>query len=330
MSGKPSIRRILIIKPSSLGDIIHTLPAADRIKRAYPDSPLSWVVNTEWRPVLDGCPCVDEVIEFPRSTFRGAAGLIRAFKWASDLGKSGRPWLVLDFQGLLRSALIGRSLRPEKFLGLSDAREGAGMFYDATANVSAIHHSVDRYLALAELAGAGGTAAREPEFPLPAGTPPPGMPEHPYVVIHPYSRGEGKSLPLEHIGALCRMLSPLRVVLVGRGPALADPPANMTDLLNRTTLPELLHILQCAAFTVSVDSGPMHLAAACSDKVVAIHTWSDPAKVGPYRPGAWVWKSGRLARKRDGGFAGEESARLPAVSDLEQIASVVKDSVQNL
>jgi ADP-heptose:LPS heptosyltransferase len=74
------------------------------------------------------------------------------------------------------------------------------------------------------------------------------------------------------------------------------------NLLNRTTLPELCWLLRHARFTVSVDSGPMHIAAAVSANLLSIHTWSDPRKVGPFNshaPGAWIWKDGKIGRMAD-------------------------------
>ena len=74
---KSDIPQILIVKPSSLGDIVHTLPAVAAIKQQRPDSRISWIVNTEWAPLLAGNPFVDEVIDFPRRDFRGIAGWLR-------------------------------------------------------------------------------------------------------------------------------------------------------------------------------------------------------------------------------------------------------------
>ena len=119
-------------------------------------------------------------------------------------------------------------------------------------------------------------------------------------MLHPFSRGDGKSLTDEQVRDLCEALAPLPVVLVGRSddtlPTLRD---GVIDLLNQTTLEELVGVTRRAGFVISVDSGPMHIAAAISDRLVSIHTWSDPRKVGPYAPGAWVWKAGALQQMGD-------------------------------
>jgi heptosyltransferase-1 len=75
-----------------------------------------------------------------------------------------------------------------------------------------------------------------------------------------------------------------------------DPPENCVDLTNQTSLLQLIRLIRVARFVVSVDSGPMHIAAAVNDRLLSIHTWTDPLRVGPYKPDAWIWKTGQLLR----------------------------------
>ncbi len=96
------------------------------------------------------------------------------------------------------------------------------------------------------------------------------------------------------MAALCRAVAPLRVVIAGRTESALEPIPNAIDLLNRTTIPELIWLIRRAAFVVSVDSGPMHIASALTGNLLGIHTWSDPRLVGPYNPEAWVWKNGAI------------------------------------
>ena len=311
---------ILVIKPSSLGDIVHTLPAVALLKKTWPQARLHWLINSEWMPLLDGNPHVDEVVEFPRKNFRGAGGLLRIAPWARALRERVRADLVLDFQGLLRSALIARLCRADggRILGLSDAREGARHFYDATADVSGKAHAVERYLALVAALGIDPTVPLE--WPLPQGSPPAGFDAtEPFIVLHPFSRGAGKSLTAAAVADFCRTLAPRRIVLAGRTAATLADATNVTNLLNRTTLPELIWLLRRAAFTVSVDSGPMHIAAALSPRLLALHTWSDPRKVGPYAPDAWIWKDRTLCQMRD---LARPAAHQPA-ADLTAVARFI-------
>jgi ADP-heptose:LPS heptosyltransferase len=204
--------------------------------------------------------------------------------------------VVLDFQCLLRSALVGRFCRRSHFYGLSDAREGARFFYDAAVPVHPDMHAVDRYLALVRAMGA--PTAMPLEWPLPECALPGGFQTSvPFVAVHPFSRGKGKSLSLSELNVVCQALSPLRVVLVGRSQETPAPLPHVENWLNRTDLLELTALLRAAAWTLSVDSGPMHIAAALSPRVVSIHTWSDPNRVGPYPPEAWVWQNGNLFQR---------------------------------
>ena len=319
--------RVLILKPSSLGDIVHTLPAVAALRAAFPAAHFTWMVNPEWAPLLEGNPHLDETLIFPRADFCGPAGWLRFLRWRRDLAKQNRPDLILDFQGLLRTALVARSFRGVPVIGLSDAREGARFAQTRTVPVSPESHAVERYLALA--AAAGATLAGPPVFHLPPGNQPSDpIPSAPYVVLHPFSRGRGKSLSLESVAAFCRAVN-CPVILVGRaGTELPGLPPNVTNLLNRTSLTELLWILRRAAFVVSVDSGPMHLAAAVTGQLLAIHTWSDPCQVGPYRPGSHVWKARNFFPALDP-LASSAPTVLPGPDDAETIARWVRQQLSH-
>jgi ADP-heptose:LPS heptosyltransferase len=134
-------------------------------------------------------------------------------------------------------------------------------------------------------------------FPLPISNSSLQISHSSHLIIHPFARGAAKSLSPAAVRALATLLAPIPVTLVGIGPAIADLPPNVTDLTNRTTLPELITLLHDASAVISVDSGPMHLAAALDVPLLAIHTWSDPQKVGPYRETAWIHQGGQLRQQ---------------------------------
>src|SRR6476620_3551267 len=208
---------LLVVKPSSLGDIVHTLPAVHYLKTTFPQADISWVANAEWVPILEGNADLKSIIPFPRRQFRGALGLVKLARWSHGLS-SLRPDLVLDFQGLLRSAWISRNAKGQSVYGLSDSREGSRFFYDRSALVSPMQHSVDRYLALARLAGAD--TFGPVQFPLPAGKAIPSfaLPDR-FIVLHPFARGNRKSLTSEEISALTHLLDPIPVIVVGQSNA---------------------------------------------------------------------------------------------------------------
>jgi ADP-heptose:LPS heptosyltransferase len=290
----PAPDSVLLIKPGSLGDIIHALPSVGYIRRAWPQARLTWIVDRRWKDILHGVPGLDEVVEFPREDFRGPGGWARSVAWFHRL-KDLRPNVAIDLQGLMRSALMGRASGAQVVVGGDDAREGAGWLYQVHARIHREAHAVDRYRAILAAAGVG--TEDTPEFPLGQGEEfglEPDLVEEPFFLVHPLARGEGKSLAPNQVEALVRGLAPFRVVLAGRGANLSMPLKNLRNLMNQTTLPQYLWLARRAAGIISVDSGPGHIAAAVHPRVLVIHTWSDPRKVGPYSEQAHVWQGGEI------------------------------------
>ena len=122
-------------------------------------------------------------------------------------------------------------------------------------------------------------------------------------------------------------MQPHRIVLVGGKMPIADLPENVVDLLGKTTLAELIWLIRHADFTISVDSGPMHIAAAITSRLLSIHTWSDPLLVGPYNPDAWILKNGRVVQMRR---YESNSAEKTAPPDVSQVAAFVHDQLRSM
>jgi ADP-heptose:LPS heptosyltransferase len=227
-----------------------------------PDWQLKWLVNSVWAPLLRGHPQLDGVLEFPRNRFRGPAALIRFWRWQQTL--DWRPDLALDVQGLLRSAILARATGARRIIGYSDAREGAQILHHEVVDVRCQRspHAVDRYLTV--LGTLGLDLPSEVEFPLGEGTRPAEAPPEPepFLALHPFSRGRGKSLTRNQVEQAVRGID-LPVWVVGRASESGlNLGAEDRNWLNRTSLPELIWILRRAQWVVSVDSGPMHLAVA--------------------------------------------------------------------
>lgn len=323
-----SYNSILIIKPSSLGDIVHTLPAVAAIREANPLSEITWVINPEWAPLLRGNPDVDHVHIFPRGDFQGLGVPQTFWPWLQKT-RALKPDAAVDFQGLLRSAFIGRLSGARDFFGMSDAREGSRLFYKTIARVDRRSHAVERYLKLAEAAGA--PIHLPLRFPLPSGDPLPRFDDHPpFVLLHPFARGTGKSLSDRVVEQLCLACAPTRVVVMGKSKLRFEPPRNCVDLTQQTTLLQMVALIRAARFIISVDSGPMHIAAALSTRLIAIHTWSDPRRVGPYNAEAWVWRSGELRQMRDFPVGARLArGRSFGLDDVEPVTQLVSDLWEN-
>jgi ADP-heptose:LPS heptosyltransferase len=319
-----SFEKILIIKPSSLGDVVHTLPAVAAIREAYPRAEITWVINPEWATLLRGNPDIDHVHLFPRGQFRGIFGAGNLLPWMRRTRRL-KPDIAVDFQGLVGSAFIGRISGAREMYGLSDAREGSRLFYRHIAKVDRRSHAVTRYLKLAECVGAKLTSPLR--FPLPTGDPLPHFDDlDPFILLHPYARGRKKSLSERAIEQFCRDLDPVRVVVVGKSKRRFRAPDNCANLTNQTTLLQLVRLIRAARFVVSVDSGPMHIAAAVTTQLLSIHTWSDPRRVGPYNSEAWIWKNGRIFRSRELEVAGTalKKGRAFTRADLPPVVDLVK------
>ena len=274
--------------------------------------------------MLRGNPVIDEIVLFPRERFRGIGGTLASIPWLLRLRKI-RPDIALDLQGLLRSALMARLSRAGRAIGISDAREGAARLYHEVIPVIRDEHAVLRYLRI--LGGLGLPKIERPVFPLPPGVPLDGpFRNQPFVVLHPFARGEGKSLKPDHVVQFCERVRPLTTVLAGVGKLRREVPGNTINLLNQTTIKEMIWLLGAADFVASVDSGPMHIAAAVGAKMLSIHTWSDPRLVGPFSEEAWIWQGGEIRRQQIGAQS-LPPARLLHGDDIVEIADFVREVV---
>ena len=273
--------RILVIKPSSLGDVIHALPTVARLRHRYPAAHLAWLINAELSPLLDRCPVINDRILFHRRTAATWLPLLRQLR-------GGRFDLVVDLQGLARSGIFAVATRAPRRLGLGDAREGARLAYTETVPVTRAH-AVDRYLRVADHLGC------EPlpvEFPL-------GLegraPSRPWIGINPSARWPTKLWGDDKFAELVRQLPRDRVVVTGtaadrqRCERIAQ---GVRNLAGKTSLLELAETYRQCAVVITNDSGPMHLAAAVGTPVVAIFGPTDPALTGPYGSGHVVCHTG--------------------------------------
>lgn len=305
-----------------MGDVIHALPVASSIHNAWPETKITWIVDPRWAPLLGGNPAIDRIHPFPREDFRGASGLWRSIPWYRGLRALG-PDLALDLQCLFRSGVMAACSGAPGIYGLDDAREGAGFFYTNKIRVSRDEHAVRRYLR--SLPALGIDPSTSWKWNLPAGEPcRVYSPSRPYIVLHPFSRGAGKSMAPAAIRAFVKAFrsgSDHEILLVGAGPGGEGFGDGVIDLLGKTTLLELIALLRGAKFVVSVDSGPMHLAAASEVPLLSIHTWSDPRLVGPYSEKAWIWQGGEIRRQN------LDAAPLPRRAFMENDSATVGEFV---
>jgi len=301
--------RVLIVKPSSLGDILHTFPAVYALQQAFPQLDLSWVVNRSLAEIVEMLPGIDRVIAFPREelgVFKGCSAL-RSFR--REL--LAQPYdLALDFQGLLRSALICKFSKAPIRVGFDTAREGAAFFYHHRIKLPAeIRHAVEKNLFLArsyfrlEATGLSQPQLRvkpawldEAQSLLQAG------PE-PVVAVAYSSRWPSKNWPPGFFAEVLRELLALRPQckcwLLGSksereaGEELRERVAmpQLVNLAGQSSLGGLVGLLKKSAVLLTNDSGPMHIAAALQVPCVALFGATDLGLTGPYGEQHRVFRS---------------------------------------
>jgi lipopolysaccharide heptosyltransferase I len=268
--------RILVVRLSAMGDVIQALPAVASLKHSFPHSSLSWVIRPKWAPLLHGNPFVDRVIEMERSA-AGTLSTLRALR-------KERFDVVVDFQGLMQSALVAAAVRADRKVGLhrSQARERAASLFYSTAVLTRGAHRVERNLELAAAAGASNLLNL---FPLPEGKPEGNLPEGKFVLASPLAGWGSKQWPIEFFSDVAQELR-IRydMPLVVNGPPESAAMLASVDgaHLHLSGLQGLIDATRRAHAVIGVDSGPMHLAAALSKPGVAIYGPTDPAATGPY------------------------------------------------
>lgn len=288
--------KILILKPSSLGDVVQALPVLRMIKRAHPAAEVYWWIAVELAPLLEKDPDLAGLYLFDRRE------AVNPFFWPElwfrvRQMRSRRFDYVLDLQSLARSGIVAWFANGTTTIGLDDSREGAPTFYDrAVPRRSWQTHAVEWYL----------DVLKALDVPIDWGfewlPPKPEVQERvalrfprtgPRVCLIPGARWENKRWPLTHwqslAGQLASAMPELQITILGGKDDLAAgeaiksaAPRNVQDLTSRTTLPEMVEVLRESSLVISNDTGPMHIAAALSIPVLPLFGPTEPARTGPY------------------------------------------------
>lgn len=289
-------QRILLIRPSALGDVCRTVPLVVSLRRAYSDAHIDWLVQDSFAGAIAAHPALSSVVAFPRRELGKASkhgNLLPAMKWMRA-HLTGRYDLVIDAQGLLRSAIFARATKAPRRIGHADAREGATLLYTHRVPSTATH-TVDRMLELLPAAGAAPIAdmqlyAPDADMHTAANEAPEGA-----VVLAPTSRWPAKRWPAERFAELTTRLldaGAKAVVIVGGNSErdqiapvlqLAEADDRVIDLVGRTSISSLLAHIARATLVIANDSAAAHIAVGFDRPLVALYGPTDVAKVGPYR-----------------------------------------------
>jgi lipopolysaccharide heptosyltransferase I len=272
--------KILVIKPSSLGDVIHALRVIAQLKAVSPTIEIDWVIKSGFEEVLRCTDLIDKVYKFERgSGFRSYLSLIKQIR-------TERYDYAIDLQGLLRSAVLCLLSRSSQKIGVADGREGSTLFYRKIGVSSRRKeiHAIDRLTPFLKEVGVGSLA---PSLPLlfPSskleGKTDRILKDNPYILLFPESRRREKVWP--HFAKLSKLLTAdfsHRIVIAGNNRDEFHPGA--IDLRNRINLTELPALIDRASVVVTNDSAPLHIASALKKPLVAIFGPTSAKRYGPY------------------------------------------------
>ena len=296
---RPGLKHVLIVKMSSVGDVVHALPVASALRRQYPSLRISWAVEDWIAPLVRGHRAIDRVVVFPRMRWPGnqLMWLKRVAQAVRDLRAESYD-VSIDLQGLLKSSIVAVLSRASIRIGMQFQREGASFVSYAVPAGRPTPHAVDENLACTEFLGAAAkpvsfelavqpnAAASIDQMLVRAGMSSGSRP----IVVNPSASRTHKAWPedrwTEIVGGVAD-LAP--VVLVGGSDQVtrhatiargaSRPPLDVTG---RTTLPELVALLDRCVMHVAPDTGSAHIAAALGRPVIGVYGPTPPSRLAPY------------------------------------------------
>ena len=298
--------KVLLIKPSSLGDILHALPTVEIIKEKYPDAVIDWMVAPQFAPLLGLHPGIRGKIIFRRKELGRLFSFFPSFlKLVREL-RAEKYDMVIDMQGLLRSSFFARLARAKEYWGFADTREKTASFlYNRKVKVPENKvHAAEKNLSLV-------CEAMRLPFRIPSWMPPlnesaaaslekilaaEGIQKgKTFVGIVPGARWKSKEWPQEFFANVISRISSempsVEFILIGSVDdsetasgirRLSASNAVVHDMTGKTNMSELVELVRKCRAVLSNDSGPMHIAAILNVFVFALFGSTDPEKTGPF------------------------------------------------
>lgn len=301
-----AIRHALIVKLSSIGDVIHALPVASALKRRYPSMRITWAAERWTAPLVEGHPAIDRVVAFPPMMTWPASPAA----WWSDFRASVRELrresydAALDLQGLAKSAVVSALSRAPYRIGRAGQREGAHLVSAGVPLPTTPIHAVDEYLLVARALGADVDPV---EFALPISNEARAsvdqlLKKHGVatarrlIVVNPSAAQSWKQWPATRWSEVIdRLADAGTVVVIGTASQAPSHRAiveqsgrRAIDLTGQTTLAEVVALIARASLHLAPDTGTLHIAVALRTPIVAIYGPSSRVRVGPYRQPAAV------------------------------------------
>jgi len=312
-----SLERILIVRLSAMGDVIHTLPAAQLLRDAFPNAMIGWVIEERWaellcapgapkrgqlsaqRPLADWVHTVN-LAGWRKSLFSlpTLTGMVKVW---NDI-RSMHYQVAVDLQGAIRSAVLARWSGAAVVFGASEPRESPASVWYTRKVITGAGHVIDQNLAIAKAVvdwhrDGSSTEFRKPAVQFPRDSNAEARMQQwlsaagfgDFAIVNPGAGWGAKRWPAERYGQVARSLADrgLRSI-VNFGPGeddlarAAESASAGTAKAIRCSISELIALTRCAKLFIGGDTGPLHLAAALHVPVVAIFGPTDPARNGPY------------------------------------------------
>jgi heptosyltransferase I len=319
-----NIERLLIVRLSAMGDVIHTLPAVSILRSAFPRAHIGWLIEERWAELLCAPgyprrgvrttqrPLVDEVHSIDLKAWRRSLFSVPVVRKAATLWNDVRAMhydAVIDLQGAMRSAVLARLSGARVVYGAAEPRESPASLWYSRKIVARGRHVVEQNISLVQ--NVIGHYCNEPSR-LTASVQLPQDFEadaciskqlaekgiRQFAILNPGAGWGAKRWPTERYGEVARALSEIGIApLVNYGPGEDDLFESVSAASGGTAKPaqnpitELIALMRRARLFIGGDTGPLHLAAALRIPVVAIFGPTDPARNGPYGTHSIVLRS---------------------------------------
>jgi heptosyltransferase-1 len=304
-------RRILIVRLSSMGDVIHGLPAAAMLRQAFPDATIGWLIEERWAELLCALSTPRSGKRSPERPLVDAIHAVKLKRWRSSLF-STQTWeriaaslsdlrsqqydIAIDLQGAARSAILARWSGASTIYGATQPRENLASLWYTRKNITHQFHVVEQYAEIAQ--SVIGQPRPIPDAIFPCDPVAEQVVQkrvheldlHDFVILNPGAGWGAKQWPAERYGAVAQGLARKGIrSFISFGPGeeslakLAEAASGGTSRALSFSIGELLALTRRARLFIGGDTGPMALAAALRIPVVALFGPTDPARNGPFR-----------------------------------------------
>jgi heptosyltransferase I len=296
--------KILILKPSSLGDVIQALPVLRLLKLHFRGAEIFWWIDSALAPLLEGDPDLTGIVRFERRRWASPVHwpeMLRSLRWLREQHFD----LVIDLQCLARSGAFAWLANGKFLVGLDEIREGARGFYDLAVPRKSFHtHAVDWYLSMLPQLGVlihknfqwlpeRQQVAAEVKRKWLGENSPFAIRHSQLIALQPGARWENKRWSVNYFAELVHLAAKnfptTRFAILGSGEdkPLGEiisraAPERCLNLCGATSLPEMVEWLRLCDLMVTNDTGPMHVAAALGKPLVALLGPTEPRRTGPY------------------------------------------------